>query len=898
MNETRTDADPRRLVWIQVPGADPVAASRLHDLLEDDFELIDPATSAGVEGVVAVLPPAPLECDDEAVLDTLAQAADRLIPVVFGDRASTLLASRSQIVRPPGDEREAARRVASLVALGGQSLVEVNALTASARRWDERGRRPADLLGGAATAAAPALVARASQSDHPDLELISQFAVASERRQRRLRQRRWLISAVAAIVLLAVGTVSAVQKVNADRAAEESREKAAAALANRLSSQVLGMLGEHPDPDVVWSIALAALQAQPNDQSIRAAQLVRASVPRHRSIALGRVAIAVSGADTGSFALRFRDGSAQVRGPDLTIWRDATRVNHAVLSNDGSHLALIGATIRLNSAADTRFPEAADMVVKAPGEVLDAAWAGTDLWLLTASGVFAVAGGELSPRLLDALPSWLGKLRRFDVAADGSRVAVVGAGGAVVVDRPAGTIRFAKRSDSVGNAVLNADAKVLYLHDQTLRVTVVVLTSKKPAEHGETGALMLRRAGDLIVKAPQAGLLCPMSPPAVTGWTCVTAHGGLVHDIATAGPNGYVTVGQDGYLRLWQTLNAASYPAPSMNASDDLSVVGGMDAAQARGSLRSRIEFVADSDELRVLTQPRGILTLVSPEFRAGPGRFLGLPFAQTWWDLAPGGKYLGRYSSPSGSGDPGSTASVIDLASTLPAGTDRLRWSATAVPQLRGIAAVSADGQELASASPQSVYAWRNGTRLFGLRSPGTPVGIVFGSSGPRVYFADGQWVDSDDEAHDFGTPLLAITGATGQDGVEHLAWVTGDRVLMESIGGQARRVATLPAGLPVYAMKYSTGLSRIAVFADSEAAVIRTSDGVQLFASRAAYEWATVQDLAFLTEDRLVSVENSGGLRHVDLLASDALRDEFQEWLPRPLSSDEEAALGLQER
>ncbi len=466
-----------------------------------------------------------------------------------------------------------------------------------------------------------------------------------------------------------------------------------------------------------------------------------------------------------------------------------------------------------------------------------------------------------------------------------------------MVDQPTGTVRFAKRSTTLHNAVLSTDAAVLYLHDRSLRVTTVKLAADKPTENGARSvSLLVRRLGDVIVTSVQTGQLCPVTPPATMATGCPTAHTGSVYDAAAVGPNGYVSVGQDGFLRLWETLNSPSYPWPTVNAADS-PLFAGTSTPKDRASRRSRIEFDRDSNELHTLTEPMGMFISMTPEFQPRWRLFLGIPLGGSWWALAPGGRYLGRMQDNSSTRGGQTKASVLDLGASIPAGVSRLSWSAPAVKQLRATAAVSADGQDLVSAAPRSAYAWRNGARTFGHASPGDPVGTVFGPAGPRVYFSNGHWLDSSNEIHDFESPLLAITGAVGEDGQEHLAWVTHERTLMESVGGRTRKVATLPAGLPVYALKYSDRLSRIALFADQEAAVLRLTDGVLLYASRDATERGTVQDVAFLTEDRMVSIENSGGLRPVDLLTPEALTDELRGRQPRQLDADERAVFGLTE-
>ncbi len=882
---------PRTVCLIALPGTDEACRVRLREALSDQFASVTEGfdNAAGADIVVGLLPEGDSgrEGPESAALGDL---ADRLVPVVIGTAPSRLLADRSQVVQPVGAESAVARRVSALARLGGRSLVEVNELTAAARRWQDNGGRASDLLGAADSREAPALVAKAAQAGIADLDLLSRFAKASTDRARRSARRRRTISLGVAAALVIVSAVSLGQKLSADQAAAEARDKAATARANRLSGELMEMLNNKPDPDVAWALAEAALTSKVNAQSARAAQQVRAAIPTHRSIALDNVPTAVSGAQTGVFAVTFVDRTAQIRDRDGAVIREAPDSPIAVLTQDGSRLALIGNRALVNSDAGRGVPVGKDQILPTPGAVLAAAWVGTELWGLTPSGVFQLGALTPEPKLSQALPHWLGTLHGLSSAQAAPVVAVVGSGGMAVLSSADGRLLYSQRATDLADAVLTADGTAVYLHTRQASTSVVNLKSDQPRPSSAVAAFRVFAAGPVMLESALPGALCAATPPEPGASGCVNAHSGTVTGAASLGSDRFVSVGTDRYARIWSGLNAARYPFTSVNGSTYAGLGGNQ--AQERASRRSQIEVDPTSGRVATFTYEIGTVSILSSDLSPIGSVFLGLPIS-TRMVLSPGGSYLAT-SRASGLGSPARTA-VWDFRGT---GQIPTLWAVEAGNgRTESQLAVSPDGQVAVSASPTTVAAWRNGELILNTRVGSRPVGIVFGATGPVVYLADGSVVSTDESAAGLSEPALAVTGGNADSGSPHTAWVSSDRRLMESVGGIARQIVPLPAGLPVYALKYSPSLRRLAIFADREAMVVDCSTGTVLYDAAADAEVATIQDVAFPSEDRIASIEHSGGLRVTDLIEPDELLSLLRAGEPRPLSDTEQAAYQLTE-
>lgn len=843
---------------------------------------VDAAT--GDDLVVVLLPPQDGEADDDADLHHLDRFGDRLIPVVFGPHASGLYADRSQIVRPVGAEAEVAQRIAQLARLGGKSLVAVNQLSGRARLWDAGGRRPSDLLGPQDSATAPTLVTVARHADHRDTDLLANFVRASATRQSRLRWFRRAVVAVVAVVLVAAIAVSLNQKARADKAADDARSKAAIAQADRLSGLVDGMLRSKPDPDLAWLLADAALSADVNPRSVRAAQLVRAAIPEHRSIPLDGIPVALAGSKSGRFAVAYNDGTVDVRTPDGSVVRSAavggTRAVVA-LSADGGGVALAGKTLRINTSGASGFPAADDRVVPLDEPAVAASWIGSDLWVVSAHAVASVSANGVVADPIPDLPGWLGTLKDLAVTPDGNRIAVVGSGGVWVADRPKMTAVYQSKATGDRHVVLSDGGATMYLlrnNDGAQGVVSVTLNDKDQSERIVGAALGIFDGGRLVLATGSSDSLCPIVPPASAWSACLTAHQGTVTAAVAIGDAGVVSVGTDRFLRIWKDLGAPGYPTPRMNAAGYLEI--GHDSPQERISVRSRVTFDPATGSVWTLSYPVGQVTELSADLRPIRTWFVVLP-ATAALQLSNGGAFLSVHN--------GTRAVVYRLRHDAP---PELAWKGTASQStLRSLEALSSDGRVLVSASEDRTIVWRDGSLVHDAVGSGTPIGVTFGSAdGVTVHFADGRAdLIGADVPRAIGERILAVTAAVDGAAKEHVAWVTADRRLMESIDGSPRQIAILPAGLAVYSLSYSPDLTKILVVADDEAMVIQTLDGTTLLDTLSVAKKATIQDVAYLGEDRAVTVEHSGGVRLVNLLKPGPLADDLRTGTPRELSQSE---------
>lgn len=839
-----------------------------------------PDTRCGV--TVVLLPPGVVDAADPGLAEL--DSIENLIPVVFGDRASSLLADRSQIVRPANAVADVADRIGQFALLGGTDLIAVNELASAARRWDERGRPDTDLLEAARTISVPPLLALAHRAAHPEAARIGDFVRQSRFRQTRLQRRRRIILGIASSLLAAASVAALVFKANADTAAAAARLQSDIATSNRLASLAAQMLDSKPSPDLTWLLAQQAVETHTSPYTVGVARLVQQAIPQHRSIALGQVPSLLVTSDRGRLAILYRNGSFDVRdasGDVVRAWPEEADSTHLMIamSSDGMSVAAADdERILVNRDGANGFAVGADIITEAPVGITDLGWQGDRLLVATRDTVQVWDPGSLTASPFD--PTGVGSIWGIDVTPDGEHVVVWGDSGAWIADGDGSTTFLAPGIDTL-TAVLTADGSTAYLLDTAGGLwTVEFSSTKNPAVRGPvSGGFLLMRTGDTVTLAQSLGDLCPMSPPAGNAARCFTAHEGYVRGAGSLGRQGYASIGSDGFLRLWKSLGEGTYAWDGANAASEM-------ASPADGvTQRSHLEC-STGGTCWAVTGVSGSLAVVDSDLGILRQGYVGT-YGILGYAVAEGATYIGLRNASSG---PVVRSGSIESIPPILWQSDQAGvWPATD--------ALADDGRTYVAASAQGVSVWReDGYQR--LEAPlSSPVGIVFGPSGdPRVYFADGSVVAiGDDSPPGLDEPLLAL-GAAEADLEQRLWWVNDDnnlRVMPE--GGDAQTVAHLPEGFEANALRPSSDGQYVAVFAPSAALVVRADDGQVVYRMESRPDQAEVQDMSFLDGKEVLTIDRSGALRYEQLLDDAVFLEGFTTERPRPVTDEERGLFNI---
>ena len=880
----RPTAAPRIGVLALGDVPDGIAARMRDGLAKQGVDVSDGAAGK-VDAIVLILPSGEAS-EPEPDLAAMGVHAECVIPVVFGSRASSWFDSLSQIVRPEHQLDETVRLVARLAVLGGPELVEVNALSSSARVWDAEGRLTSDLLSIERAELALPLASKASQAGYPQADLLIEYALASSMHGAKLQRRRNHIVGIVAVVLTSAIIVALVQTIVAHRAAEEARRQTSVAVSSRLSGIVSDMLSNKPDPDLAWLLAGRAVAEDPSPEAMRVARMVKDAIPPHRSIRLDQVPSVMVTSPAGRIAILNEDHSVDLRDAHGDLLRHLPPNDdwHAIaLSNaTGSLLVSGGESALINDGGSEGYPQSSDRLVEIGHTVTDAFWLGSSPLLVTEEGLLAVEREAVVEA--EVQPSdTIGRLRGADATPDGGRIVVWGSEGVWFADHDGGNAAKVAQ-DNVVQVVLAEDGSSGYLATANLGLRVVEfpkdeapsITSTVSTTHG------LFRAGHLILHSALAEAVCAITPPANGAARCITAHRGRVAGAGALGPDlGFATVGTDQYLRLWTGLNAGTYALPETNGSNLLRLHREND--DFWGPMRSRLECVATGDGCWAFTGRINSMALVDDAMVGGRWVQTGTPdFIRN--ALAPDGRYLSMYNSLNS----GVTAWVL-TAEEPP----RKVWETTVKSvSPTSLHALAPDGSMHVAASATKVAFVRadEEARIVNGAS-GDPVGIVFyGPSAAAVYFDDGSVLhDGEDGPILPGVPVRAVAGNANMP--DRLWWITADNALMMSDQGRLHTIVRLSLDLHPIAIRPSGDGEHLAVFSSEVALVIRVADGATLYASASETELGIVQDVAF-REGEVWTIDHSGAIRVLELTDDADFARQFHSDQPRQLR-DEEATL-----
>ncbi len=168
---------PRIRVLALGDAPDDIATRVRNGLAKLGFDVTE-RIGGNADAIVLILPPGEV-AEPEPGLAALGVDADHVIPLVFGNQASSWFESLSQIVRSEQQLDETVRLVARLAVLGGADLVEVNALSSAAQVWDADGRPTSDLLTYEQAELALPLASKANQAGDPRADLLNEYLLAS-----------------------------------------------------------------------------------------------------------------------------------------------------------------------------------------------------------------------------------------------------------------------------------------------------------------------------------------------------------------------------------------------------------------------------------------------------------------------------------------------------------------------------------------------------------------------------------------------------------------------------------------------------------------------------------------------------------------------------------------------
>lgn len=836
---------------------------------------------------IVLLPPGQSSTEDADQFVGLG-LADPIIPVVIGSSASTLLADRSQVVRPATALSEVAERIASLTRLGGADLVAVNDLLSAARRWVAHGRRPTDLLSSSRTTDAIPLATLAGSVYHAEAGLLGEFTVASARLQAEHRRRRRRIVTVAVAVLSSAIVAAFATKLGSDYAADDARRQAAVATSNRLTGIVNKMVHTYSDPDLPWLLAQRALSSDPSPDAVSVARLVLDAIPAHRSIRLAKRPVSLRTASTGEIAIVSADRSVDVldsTGSTVRSFPAGVASAAIALSDDGTRLALATESgLLLNDEGSLGFEESADTHATIPGKILGLAWTAELLIVATPDRLLAFAADGTSKPVPD-VPE-LGAIAGVASSPDGRRLAVWGTKGLWAGDVD-GRNSFTSGSVDVSTAIFTADARILYTHSRRGAVGHIEFpTGRAPVVVPATvGAFSIFRVGDQIGVVKWPGTICPISPPAGDAARCLTVHtGGIVGAGSLGPPRGYATVGSDQYLRIWTTLGAGTYGSRYANGTENnFQYVNGSTTTRLQG--RSQLECDRGNGVCWALSGESGILDGLDIRLKSTRTLYVGQQGLLNH-ALASGGRYAGWHSRDQG-------VVVRELRNTS-ALTDV--WRATqSGAWVNSMDALAPDGSVYVSASASTVAFWTKNGMTSSAGPSSNPVGIVFDETrGTTVYFNDGSTVHSGTgEPRTVNDRLRAVAGVT-IDGNRQLWWINDrNEVRMSDSGGQ-RLVKALPSTVAPFAMRVSPDGRHVAIFDPSETLILATSDGSVRFAAISESDMANLDDVAF-EGNRALTIDRSGALRWVVLTDAAEFVTIFIGASPRALTPEESSLFAL---
>ena len=836
-----------------------------------------------------VLPAGPIRAEDQALIDQAtdsATAGSTIVPVVIGHEASHALPDVSQLIVAGRDAAWVTDRLGRLMAASGRDLIALQDLHLAATRWDATGRPPAALLGSAAAAEALALLPVAAKVGWVDVPLVTSFVDASARHQRG-RQRRLLGGlAVASVILLVLGVVALLSRVEAAAAADQARAQAAISTSSRLVRQVDDMLGASPGPDLPQLLIAEALRADASPAALATARRVVELIPVHRSVTLPAPAreVSVDRAGTLTVATLFDGRVTIVSGEEVTrtvapVAADDIAI--PVVHPDGTNIALLTReAVHVVEVQGDRPPER--VAAASEGGFLGR-WVDGGLVVLNDHGPTLLDPQAGTAQPWGELP-WRDDVRAADLSPDGSVLALVSPSHGVWIGDPrSGTATYVSDDTSVQDVTLGGTGTaVLRRAGGSSRLDLVSGDTITEPTRALQGALVAGPAGGLA-RLGRDGTVCYLEPATGRSAFCHPAHAGGVIDLAVSDTAAY-TVGFDTQLRIWQHPETPRYLSPEMVSSTDDIVsrqIGNDPAARAQ-------LVVAPAGSHGALFLPmRGMIGTFNPAtLEARDTLFYRLWLKQYLAVLSSDARSLGAVWEKQ--------AEVIDL----DGGTIRWRLEQqlpfTAGQLLTPLVAVSADGLVMTYQFAGSGYMISaESARGERYAAAHNPIAAQVADGVLTLITADGVLSRDGRQTLLVRAPDTVVAAAFAEDGRPVVVDSTG--TVLRFPDGVRNEVMTLPSGFRPLSVRVSADGQRIALVGADRTLIVAAETGATLLDVRPAEAGAVVQDVAFLSSDAVLLARADGGLQRRDALDDDALAGVVGASAPRELTTAERDQFGI---
>ncbi|MCD5315773.1 WD40 repeat domain-containing protein [Kineosporia babensis] len=824
--------------------------------------------------------------DDSLVPDDIVAPDQVFVPVVFADDEKNPKGSMSELRIPENGYEAAAAKVAMLARAGVARVEDLNRVLRQAQRWEENGRRSADLLRGRPLAIAedlPDLALAAIPDRHP---LIRRYVSESSSVHRRHRRRNYLLVLGVVLVLMVTSAVLLIERSRAETSAARAQREAAVSGGAQLARKAKEAL-EQGEPDIPSLLADAALQLDPSPGTTSLAREILAASPPHTSTKLPGTAQALAASRSGNvIAVAYEDGTAALYNSAGSMMRNlpaepGNRPVRPAVSDDGHRVALVGTRLRVwHDDALT----SADLPTSLQGAV--PIWAGDDL-VLSAPGRSGIwEDGRLSrPPGWGTPPPVVGAAADIDISPDGNRVAIGGSTGVWIGELGSGRRLYSSRQPEVAGVTFTPDGQRLFVQSDSGEdsFTVVLLKDSKPSIDYAPGRATFAPGPDSSLLALAIGGICFFAPPAQELSPCLRLSQGGAPLVAVVGESHMVTAGTDSYLRIWSKISSPAYPDVEASKGIDAFVP----AASRRSATRSRLGVDPTAGTATFYGQTAGELAgvtlsplrLVSrgfmklPDFNQVTVSVRGDHVAQLW------SGQLSVYGMPSG---------------------DR-EWSTTDVQGRADpvvgqgvLLALSDDGTTAVAAGDSFAQIWRADGGSAVLKTDGSPPTsiLIDADNGVSVVTSNGSVVDEDGRAKPApgGANLAAARAADGTT-----VYLASSGQLIVENGDSEVTVAEIPTELSAYALKVSADASLVAVFGDRQARVLSTATGEVLLQAHGSSTSNTVQDVGFLGNDKVLLLERAGGLIERQLESDEAFRRRFHAQIPRELTAAEITALDV---
>ena len=886
-------------------------------LQDNGLEVHQASGPPTVECPLAVLiTPAMLTDGRGPAAEDLARHYREVVPVSLLPGAAPIFADLSQSLVAQSGVMECARRIATIAHYGGKAIVEWNALTYQAQKWQAEGSQA--LLPAEAIPDALALTHSGPAIESNRRGLVAEFVAASQAAVNRRRRIGASVLTATAAVLSAVLVFAVIQAISARQAQTRAQREGNAATANRLARSAIDLIGGNPDLPQLLVQQAALASVTPAVEEARAR--VDASTWPHSSFALGYRPLNVAGA-----AKSDRLAIADPHDQNIVIYErpGGKKINSFNYGQDDGALGGMGrlspnghrlATVSEMSGSLKVFDVDAGQPITAtsswarPADVLllwlndDHLLIGRDNQVLSvdpisgqSTPVAALGDGEIVEN------ATLSPNGHFLVVTTGKSVAVVDTTTRATVRTVAGEIHSPAITDD-GLEISGANFPVVVSVNLSQRDTEVHPTQL-------TGAVnsVVPVDGPYTLVTGADGTMSLMADGSLMMQT-VRAHLSDRVQAARLGDGRVATVGTDGYLRVWSVPGPGvlGLPTPFGFVAERTRMPSTMGVHIApRESARNQIRL-ADDDSVAVTVLPGYAWILSTTDFKSKTKRnfFAGL---NTDVFLSRDGSRIGAVSAVRSQTFPYSAA---DRRWTVNGSHRMAGTRASSVHDIRmalalggsGIAAVSDDGATVALADEYQVQTLHDpafGSQQATFTVQRRPVALYADDQGHGcVLTADGYLRSSDHSENKMPWGGLAggaqITFAAGEfTGVNDYTLVTDDGTLLAATSNKITELGSIGAGNGSFAIRTSPSGHLIGVIGERGVVVYDAGRHAVVF-GEPAHGADGVTDVAFSRDEKsLYEVNALGAVHRADLSGGPQPGDSQK--LPRELTTQEQSLFDL---